>query len=134
MQIQTFSQPTVAHVLPTFSLTLEVKEQSNHCLYTSIFEANGKKFELKILPIYRKGTFSILESSGSARVEICEIRKNDWVQYRLAYTNIVEASNDLGRCVAREINAAFVQLHIIKEYETTNVEFNENNTLRSISI
>lgn len=133
MQPTTFNQVNSQQPIPTRAMTLKVIDHGTHSTYKSIFRANGKVYELKVLPIYRAGTYSMLDMKGSARVEICEKTKNDWVQYRLAYTNLVKANFDLGRSITSEINKALIQLNIMNEFDAIRVEFEEKNALRTIA-
>jgi hypothetical protein len=101
------------------------------------YEANvftqSKEYQIRIMPIYRTGTTSLLDNAGSARVEICEIRKNDWALYRLAYTNVVKSSRNLGLQVLIELSDALTQLNLTSRYKELRLEFKQNNALRSIS-
>lgn len=113
---------------------LEVVEHDGYNTYKSEFTANdGRIFELKVMPIYRSGTTSIVSMSGGrARIEICEKRKNDWMLYRLAYTNVIESKTNFSQNVVQEVSRAFVQLKIVPEYEPMRLDFFECGRVRSL--
>lgn len=131
-----FTERTQARVLPssnTHKVTLQTSENNGHMTYAAqLWSEEGKCYELKILPIYRMGTKSLMEHSGFARVEICEMRENDWMLYRLAYMNMVTCKRDLTQSVANEVREALEQIHVINDFEPLTIEFRENGIQRSI--
>ncbi|NGZ68928.1 hypothetical protein G6Z92_18605 [Vibrio aestuarianus subsp. cardii] len=131
------NERTQSRVLPistTHTVTLNPTEKSGHVQYVAqLWSEEGKCYELKILPIYRLGTDSLMSVSGSARIEICEMRKDDWMLYRLVYTNIVECRRDLAQGVANEIRDALEQIQVIGQLEPLEINFRENGIKRSIT-
>ncbi|ELA9367526.1 hypothetical protein QUN99_003416 [Vibrio parahaemolyticus] len=126
-----------SRVLPTsttHTVTLNPTEKNGHIMYAAqLWDEQGTCYELKILPIYRLGTNSIMALSGSARIEICELRENDWMLYRLAYTNTVESKRDLAQAVANEIRDALERIRVIGQLEPLEINFRENGIKRSIT-
>ncbi|EII5635340.1 hypothetical protein LHO91_003532 [Vibrio cholerae] len=126
------TQPNVLPQLEIHKITLQTTEKSGHIAYNAQFwSEQGKCYELKLLPIYRKGTTSLMDFAGSVRIEICEIRKDDWMLYRLAYTNLVECKHDLAKNVAQEIRNALEQINVIAALAPLQIEFRENGIQRS---
>jgi hypothetical protein len=79
------------------------------------------------MPIYRNGSKSLLDYRGEARIEVCELRPNDFMKYRVVYSNVCESKLDLGRDVLSELNEALIHLNVLNEYDLMNLEFRENN-------
>jgi hypothetical protein len=115
------------------TIRLTTKDKGGYMDYEANIFTGSKEFQIRIMPIYRSGTTSLLDNAGSARVEICEIRKNDWALYRLAYTNVVKSSRQLGQQVLSELSDALTQLNLTGRYKELRVEFEQDNALRSIS-
>lgn len=85
------------------------------------------------MPIYRSGTTSLLDKSGAVRIELCEIRENDWMLYRLAYTNTIKSNRNLGSEVISDLSNALARLGLISRFKELRLEFHQDNALRSIS-
>lgn len=114
-------------------IRLTAIKKGGYTNYQCTVSGHSKQYQLSIMPIYRAGTSSLLDKSGSVRIEICEIRKNDWMLYRLAYTNIVKSNRNLGSDVVYELSNALARLGLISRYKELRLEFKEDNALRSIS-
>jgi hypothetical protein len=134
LQSTTLAKAKANHFYPTFILNMDVKDKKTHFEYQALLTTQeGKMFEIKIMPIYRSGTQSLTDMRGSARIEICEKRDNDWMAYRLVYTNICKSMMDLGRAVRTELNEALIQINVLSELEFINVEFKQENVHRCLS-
>jgi hypothetical protein len=130
---QAFTQRQAGEYLTT-TINLEVCEREGHTKYKANFTAkNGREYELKILPIYRSGTKSLMDFSGSARIEICEKQNSGWKLYHLCYTNVIKANRDLSGSVLADLSLALTRLGVIESFMPLSVDFKESGIARSIS-
>lgn len=124
------ASPQGIHALSEYVLPFNVESIGNHFNYRSQVKAKDNRvFSIKISPNYSNGTLSLLDITGSARVEISEVRENDFMKYRIAYCDTVTSQEDLGREIVFELTKALIWLKVINDFDLIQLEFKQNNRL-----
>ena len=124
-----------AHTYRPYSLELDVQACHRHFRYrANIPRINGESLTVSIMPIYRSGTTSLTNDTGSARIEVVKNNPFDsWKLYELVYTNVVTSKSNLGRAVLCELEVALFRAGVLPEGHSINIRFEQDNILRSIS-
>ena len=118
-----------------YSLELDVKPCHRHFRYNAnIALGNGESLTVSIMPIYRSGTHSLTNQTGSVRLEVVKNNPSDsWKLYELIYTNVITSHTDLGRAVCCEVETALCRAGVLSEGHAINITFMQEDILRSIT-
>lgn len=118
-----------------YTLVLEAQPCHNHHRYSATVRlGNGETLAIKILPIYRSGTTSLTNQTGSARVEVVlDNPHNSWKLFELVYTHVISSKHDLGRAVLNGLSEALQRVNVLPEHQALTIQFKQENILRSIS-
>ena len=126
---------TQHHPYRPYTLVLEAQACHKHHRYSAtIALGSGETLAVKILPIYRSGTQSLTDQTGSARIEVVKDNPcNSWKLYELVYTNVVSSPSDLGRAVLNGLSEALKRVRVLPEHQELTIQFEQDSILRSIS-
>lgn len=125
--VQTTHQP--------FTLVFDVQPCHRHFRYSAdISLIDGESLTIQAMPVYRSGTKSLTDQTGSVRLEVVKNNPSQsWKLYELIYTNVVTSHYDLGRAVLCELEQALAKAGVLPEHQPIAITFTQDNILRSIA-
>lgn len=127
--------PQGLHSLVEYALPFKSEKVNDHFNYelcNALKAKDGRLFSIKILPEFNNDTRSLLDSVGSIRIEIAEIRENDFMLFRIAFADTVKAKDDLSREVLYKLTKGLIWLRVIDDYDLLQLEFKHENRCYSI--
>ncbi|AIW22487.1 hypothetical protein F0267_02250 [Vibrio coralliilyticus] len=103
--------------------------------YFKRFDVNGKSYQLKISPITRLGTKSLIEQSGAVEVELTV--KNDNYPAGFEYSDVEFKKSIGGRFLHKDLAETLVKVlksvnYIKPEQYLNNITWNENGSQQTI--
>lgn len=131
LQILGAKQPTHQ----PYTLVFDVQPCHRHFRYSAeVALIDGESLTIKAMPVYRSGTSSLTEQTGSVRLEVVKNNpSHSWKLFELVYTNVITSSSDLGRALLCELELALRKAGVLPEHQPLSILFSQDNILRSIA-